>query len=75
MTSSHYAATGYNPWSDGTPYPTAVPMSRPDNAVSQVAAERYALLQAVSDLRSRPQRPARRRLVWRRSPSTVTKTV
>ncbi len=73
MNTSNNASSGYNPWSDRDRSVAGVQLNGSVAKLTQVAAERYALLQAVADLKSRPERKARRRLAWRRSRSAVTK--
>ena len=74
MNSSYYATSGYNPWSDNDRHPAGVQLTSRNDVVSQIAAERYALLKAVADLKAAPERKARRRPVWRRVRSAATKT-
>lgn len=74
MNSSHHAATGYSPWNDHQRSVAGVQLNQPPVNLSEVAAQRYALLKAVADLTSRPGRKAPHRPVWSRVRSAVTKT-
>ncbi len=72
--SSDQAANGYNPWNAHDRYVPGVHLNRSGVTVSELAAERYALLQAVAELKSSPEQKARRRPVRRRAPAVATKT-